>query len=80
MGKDRIAVARVVRKLVRQARPPKGWCKHIIREGARFHVISYYGGQNPDGSRWAERVCSEPRCEINEHNTHVAIRRIARPA
>jgi hypothetical protein len=24
---------------------------HIRQEGARFHVISFFGGKNPDGSR-----------------------------
>ena len=31
--------------------------KHIVRDGARFHVITYNGR---DGA-----VCSEPDCEMN---------------
>jgi hypothetical protein len=33
-----------------------GWIKHIVREGARYHVVS-----------WSTlgRQCSDPRCEIN---------------
>ena len=31
--------------------------KHVIKEGARYHVISYYG---PEGSH-----CSTTDCEIN---------------
>ena len=36
--------------------PRPEWVKHIVREGARYHVVS-----------WSNlgRHCSEPRCEIN---------------
>jgi len=35
------------------------WIKHIIKEGDRFHVISYDG---------FGRHCSEPNCEVNKYN------------
>ena len=37
--------------------PEKEWCKHIIKEGSREHVVHYdsYG-----------KHCSEPNCEINK--------------
>lgn len=34
--------------------------KHIICDGARYHVVSYHYG--PKGT---SRHCSEPNCEIN---------------
>lgn len=34
--------------------------KHITKEGVRYHVISWWGGES--GSH---RQCSEPNCEIN---------------
>jgi hypothetical protein len=57
------------------AKHKKTRVKHIIQESSWDHVISYYGGKNPDGSKWAERVCSEPDCEINEGNMHVGDRK-----
>lgn len=41
--------------------------KHIVCDGARFHVVSWSGGL--DGAR--ER-CSEPNCEINRRGSMCA--------
>lgn len=38
---------------------PDGTEKHIVCDGARFHVVSYHG----DGMR-----CSEKNCEINKRD------------
>lgn len=47
------------------SRPAKP-VKHIIKEGARYHVISYVGGYNGyDKPLEVVRKCSEPTCEIN---------------
>lgn len=37
--------------------------KHVICEGSREHVVSWYGLD--DGT--VKRVCSCPECEINDH-------------
>ena len=39
--------------------------KHIIKEGSRFHVISYH---LVNGT--CKRVCSEKDCEINHEQSH----------
>jgi len=39
--------------------------KHIIKEGARYHVTSWYKGKNGATSH-----CSEPTCENNHGPGH----------
>jgi hypothetical protein len=39
--------------------------KHIIKEGARYHVTSWYKGENGELSH-----CSEPSCENNHGPGH----------
>jgi hypothetical protein len=36
----------------------KEWAPHIVKEGARYHVISYHQDRGA--------VCSEPNCEVNK--------------
>lgn len=43
---------------------------HIIKEGARFHVLSWAGGYDKNGQWAAWCRCSEPRCEINREAQH----------
>lgn len=45
---------------------PCGCVKHIVKEGARFHVLSY------STSGRGSVVCSEPDCEANCHHTREA--------
>jgi len=46
--------------MLKRERNSNGHLKHIVCNGARFHVISWYGGTESCG-----RKCSEPECEIN---------------
>ena len=39
--------------------------KHISCDGARFHVLSYSGVNDPNGRMRVTRRCSAPRCELN---------------
>ena len=43
----------------------KPMVKHILKEGARYHVISWYGSKNGATSH-----CSEPDCEKNHGPGH----------
>ena len=43
----------------------KEMVKHIIKEGARYHVTSYYKGENG-----ALAHCSEKDCECNHGEGH----------
>ena len=43
----------------------KPMVKHILKEGARYHVISWYKGKNGAFSH-----CSEPDCEENHGPGH----------
>ncbi len=40
--------------------------EHIIKEGSRKHVISWFGEIQTDGTIKSGRVCSEPDCKINK--------------
>lgn len=40
--------------------------KHITLDGARFHVLSWGGGQDALGRMKSWCRCSEPNCEINK--------------
>ena len=44
----------------------KKYVKHIVKEGARFHVISYLG-INHLGNQTEVQHCSELNCEINKN-------------
>lgn len=35
--------------------------KHVVKNLARYHVLSYFGG----GTAPAGKECNEPMCEIN---------------
>lgn len=39
---------------------------HIIKEGARYHVISYVSMRDYEGTIKEYEVCNEPNCEINK--------------
>jgi len=41
--------------------------KHIVCDGARYHVLSY-SLRRKDGKDYAEVRCSEPNCEINRRS------------
>ena len=50
----------------------KPMVKHILKEGARYHVISWYRGKNGAFSH-----CSEPDCEEN-HGLEAMLARLGR--
>ncbi len=39
-----------------------GYVRHIIKEGARYHVLSWFLYKGIGFTK-----CSEPHCEINRH-------------
>ncbi len=43
----------------------KKYVEHIIKDGARYHVLSYFGIEDENGIIGVER-CSEPNCERNK--------------
>lgn len=53
----------------------KKYVKHIVQEGSRFHVISWY-----QFIRWSKKfsveICSEPNCEINKEYDKLKAERI----
>ena len=42
--------------------------KHIIKEGARFHVPHWFGSEKPNGQVEGHCACSEKSCEINHED------------
>ncbi len=43
----------------------KKYVEHIIKQGARYHVLSYFGIETENGIVGVER-CSESNCERNK--------------
>ncbi len=54
-----VVVSNMARRGMKQSK-----VKHIRKEGARFHVVSYHQRNGK-----AIRECSEKDCEINQTNT-----------
>ncbi len=53
---------------------PDGSEKHVVCEGARYHVVSYGARQDPiTGEVTSYRRCSEPNCEINHEHSQVQL-------
>lgn len=46
-------------QFIEQQRTEKGWLRHTVKEGARYHVL-WWDSQG--------RHCSEPDCEVNHPN------------
>jgi len=61
----RVKRRQVAEMLRAEAKSRKRWVPHISRNGARFHVLSWYGTRDALGRIHGECRCSEPRCEIN---------------
>jgi len=45
--------------------------KHVICDGARYHVLSWVGRMDVFGKFTSEPHCSVPNCEINKRHNHV---------
>lgn len=55
-------------RITKLGQPKRQWKKHVIKEGARYHVVRWDGVWR-GGRIVAKRSCSELTCEINKGET-----------